>query len=140
MLGITYLGCVAVDGKGAFRPYPPDERVAETGWAPWPEGLAVTLRRLADELPGRPMVVAGQGVGTADDELRADVLRESVEVVTAAVADGIDVRGWFHRSAIDGYEGVAGFSVPWGLFDRDRNAKPDSALALADAIRTAPIT
>lgn len=127
LVGITYYGAIAVDGAGDFHPYPSDARVADSGWAPWPEGLAVTLQRVADELPGRPVVVAGQGVGTTDDELRADVLRESAEVLAEAVAGGIDVRGWFHRSAIDGYEGSAGFSVPWGLFDRDRNAKPSAA-------------
>jgi beta-glucosidase len=53
--------------------------------------------------------------------------------VEAAIADGIDVRGWFHRSAIDGYEWRSGFRVPYGLFDRDRNAK-GSVEALTSAI------
>jgi len=133
VIGIAYEGAIAVTAEGAFRPYPPDVAVAESGWAPWPEGLAVTLRRVADELPGRPVLVSSHGVGTADDEWRGDLLRETVDVLAAARADGIDLRGWFHRSAIDGYEGRLGFSVPYGLFDRDRNAK-DSVASLQTAI------
>jgi beta-glucosidase len=133
VVGIAYEGATAVTAEGGFAPFPTDARVAESGWAPWPEGLAETLRRLADELPGRPVMVGAQGVGTRDDELRADVLRESVAVVDAAIDDGIDVRAWFHRSAVDGYEWTYGFDVPYGLFDRDRNAK-GSVEALQAAI------
>ena len=125
--------------RASSAPTRPTNASPSRAGRPGPRGWPSPCGELADELPGRPVVVAGQGVGTADDELRADVLRESVEVVTAAVADGIDVRGWFHRSAIDGYEGVDGFRVPWGLFDRDRNAKP-SALALTEAIADARST
>ena len=84
VIGIAYEGAIAVTGEGAFRPYPPDVAVAESGWAPWPEGLAVTLRRVADELPGRPVLVSSHGVGTADDEWRGDLLRETVDVLAAA--------------------------------------------------------
>jgi beta-glucosidase len=136
LLGITYEGALAVDGEGTFSPYPSAERVAESGWAPWPEGLGWTLHRLADELPGRPVLVAGNGVGTTDDELRADVLRETVDVVAGVLADGIDLRGWFHRSAVDGDEWSPTPLPPYGLLDGSGTAKP-SLDALATAISAA---
>jgi beta-glucosidase len=133
LLGITYEGALAVDGEGAFSPYPSSERVAQSGAAPWPEGLGWTLHRLADELPGRAVLVAGNGVGTADDELRADVLRETVDVLAGVLAEGIDLRGWFHRSAVDGDEWSAVALPPYGLLDASGTAKP-SLDALATAI------
>ncbi len=135
LVGISYAGAISVDPTGAFGPYPPDRRVAESGWAPWPDGLGMTLRRVADELPGRSLLVAADGVGTFDDEWRGDLLRRTVEVLDEAIGDGVDLRGWFHRSAIDGYEWGTGFDVPYGVFDRDREAKP-SLGALTDQILT----
>ena len=135
VIGIAYEGAIAVTAEGAFQPYPPDVAVAESGWAPWPEGLAVTLRRVADELPGRPVLVSSHGVGTADDEWRGDLLRETVDVLAAARADGIDLRGWFHRSAIDGYEGRLGFSRPLRALrpgpQRQGQRRPRSQAAIA---------
>ncbi len=133
LIGITYEGAVEVTPTGESRPYPYGARVAESGWAPWTEGLAITLQRVADELPGRPVVVAGHGIGTDDDEWRADVVREAVAVVTEARRDGIDLRGWFHHCGVDGYEWASGFAVPYGLVDRDRNAKTSLA-ALTEAV------
>jgi beta-glucosidase len=49
--------------------------------------------------------------------------------VRRAIADGVDVRGFFHWTGVDNYEWGRGFTVPFGLFDRDRNAKGSAALA-----------
>ena len=101
------------------------------GYAPWPEGLGIVLRRLADELPGRPLVVAELGFGTDDDEWRTDLLRDSLRQVESAIDDGVDVRGVFHWTGVDNYEWDHGFDVRFGLFDRDRNGKGSAALAKA---------
>ena len=69
------------------------------GYAPWPEGSGLVLRRLAEELPGRPLLVAECGFGTDDDDWRVEVLRESLEEVERAIDDGVDVRGLFHWTA-----------------------------------------
>ena len=74
------------------------------GYAPWSEGLGIVLRRLHDELPGRPLLICEHGVGTDDDEWRSDVLRESLEIVEDAIDDGIDLRGFFHWTGVDNYE------------------------------------
>jgi beta-glucosidase len=133
LIGVCYQGAIQVTDAGDFRPYPPRERVAESGWAPWSEGLGVTLRRVADELPGRAVLVVSDGVGTQDDEWRADLLRERVDVLASALADGVDCRGWFHHSAIDGYEWTSGRRIPFGAFTVDREAKPSLA-AMTEAI------
>jgi beta-glucosidase len=82
--GLTYAGAVALDGEEALSPYPPAAR------QPWLEGLGIVVRRLAEELPDRPMVVAGLPVPSDADE-RAEMLPAAVAVLDDARADGVDV-------------------------------------------------
>ncbi len=127
LIGFTYgYGqSVYVDEVG---PYPADGRVDQTGSAPWAEGLGLVLRRLAEILPGRRQLVTGWGVATDDDAWRCDLLRDVRHQLETAVADGIDVAGLLHWTAVDGYEGEAGFGLTYGLFDRDRNPRPSAEL------------
>jgi beta-glucosidase len=129
LIGFTYESAQTVfaDGTG---PYPGDARVGPLGNAPWPEGLGLVLRRLADELPGCPLVV-GCGFATDDDEWRTSLLRDSLAQLELALDDGLDVRGWFHWTGVDTYEWDHGFDIPFGLFDRDRNARPSAEVARA---------
>ncbi|MGZ4693948.1 MAG: family 1 glycosylhydrolase [Acidimicrobiales bacterium] len=135
LIGFSYAFAMTMftDGVG---PYPADARVGPLGYAPWPEGLGLVLRRLAEELPGRPLVIDECGFGTDDDEWRTSLLRESLEQVEMALDDGLDIRGLFHRTGVDGYEWDEGFDVPFGLFDRDRAPKGSAELARAWATGT----
>lgn len=128
LIGFSYYRAHRVLADGTTAPYPDGARVGPLGYAPWSEGLGLTLRRLADELPGRDLVVAEHGVGTDDDDWREEVLKASLDQVEAALADGVPVRGFFHWTGIDNYEWLHGYDVPFGLFDRDRNARPSAAL------------
>lgn len=128
-IGFSYYNAFTVHADLEMGPYPADARVGPLGYAPWAEGLGLVLRRLADELPGRPLLVAECGVGTDDDQWRTDVLRDSILEVERAIDDGIDVRGLFHWTGVDNYEWLHGYDVPFGLFDRDRNARGSAALA-----------
>jgi beta-glucosidase len=88
------------------------------------------LRRLHDELPGRPLVICEHGVGTDDDDdaWRCEILRESLAVTEEAIADGVDLRGFFHWTGVDNYEWTFGDDVSFGLFDRDRQARTSAEL------------
>ncbi len=133
IVGFTYRGSIAVGGDGGISAWPPGLRAGPLGETPWAEGLGIVLRRVADELPGRPLAYLSSGLGTPDDNWRTAVLRDELGVVEAAVADGLPVHSWFHQPWIDGYEWGAGFSVPFGLFTRQRRPK-DAALLLAETI------
>jgi beta-glucosidase len=127
LIGFSYYSAMKVlaDGVG---PYPDGARVGPLGYAPWSEGLGLTLRRLADALPGRDLVVAEHGVGTDDDDWREEILKGSLAQVESALADGIPVKGFFHWTAVDNYEWTHGYDVAFGLFDRDRNARASASL------------
>lgn len=142
LIGFTYDDALSVYADQSVGPYPADARVGPTGQAPWAEGLGVVLRRLNEELPGRPFVITGYGVATdaADplqDEWRVQILRAALGEVERAIDDGIDLRGFFHWSGVDQYEWSHGFDVQTGLFDRDRRPKPSALLAAEWARRGA---
>jgi beta-glucosidase len=133
LVGFSYYNANAVGRDRRFAPYPRGARVGPMGYAPWSEGLGLVLRRLHDELPGRPLLVCEHGVGTDDDEWRCDVLRESLAVTEEAIADGVDLRGFFFWTGVDNYEWTFGYDVAFGLFDRDRQARPSAQLAATHA-------
>jgi beta-glucosidase len=82
------------------------------------------------ELPGTPLLVAEYGIGTDDDDVRAEYLRRGLAITAEAIERGVDVRGFFHWTGVDNYEWLHGFDVAFGLVDRDRNIRP-SAQVLA---------
>jgi beta-glucosidase len=95
--------------------------------------LSEVLRRLAEELPDKPVAVAAHGVGTTDDRLRESLVRATVDELRLVVRDGIDLRGYFHDTGVDGYDWVSGFGLPRGLITRDRALK-DSAHVLHELL------
>ncbi|MGH9136759.1 MAG: hypothetical protein ACRD0G_06885, partial [Acidimicrobiales bacterium] len=124
LLGVSCSYGLGVDAAGSFHPWPAGAEAGPMGWAPWPDALLESLHRLADELPGRELLVASTGAWDTDDERRGHTLRGLHDAVSAAVVDRIPLRGCLWWSAVDGYEGRAGFDVRAGLFDRDRNPGP----------------
>ena len=106
------------------------------GYGIWADGLGLVLDRLHTELPGTPLLVAEYGIGTDDDAQRAEYLRRGLELTADAIAQGIDVRGFFHWTGVDNYEWIHGYDVQFGIIDRDRNVRP-SAQVLATVARDA---
>ena len=127
LIGLAFDHPISVDHAGQLRPYPAGSPRSDAGFAPLPEELGVLLHRMAERLE-LPLVVAANGVATTNDEWRAELLDETLEVVQDARTDGIRVVGYFHDSAIDGYEGRAGFATERGLISRDRTIKPSGQL------------
>lgn len=132
LIGFSYYSGVCAEADGSTsRAWPEGRPLDQFGRSVWPEGMGIVLRRLAQELPGRPVVVAETGVATADDELRASALDETFAEVAAAADEGVDVRGVFAWSPIDTWEWEAGFTANFGVADIDRNLRP-SAEVLRD--------
>jgi beta-glucosidase len=128
LIGFSYYSALGVGREGEIVPYPENARVGPMGYAPWSEGLALVLRRLHAELPGRPLLICEHGVGTDDDGWRSDVIRESLGYVEEAITDGVDIRGFFHWTGVDNYEWHHGFDVQFGAFTRDREPRGTAEL------------
>jgi beta-glucosidase len=90
-----------------------------------PAGLGRVLRRLRDEYPAIPLYVTENGApfydyvdpeGLVNDPERVGYLAEHLAEVSEAIADGIDVRGYFVWSLLDNFEWADGYSRRFGLY------------------------
>ena len=131
LIGFSFYANTGVS-EGQRVQYPIGAPVSPLGYGIDGAGVALVLDRLHEVVPGAPLLVAEFGVGTDDDEFRAAYLRAGLGAIADALARGIDVRGFFHWTAVDNYEWHHGFDVSFGIIDRDRNVRP-SALVLHDA-------
>ncbi|HEX4019196.1 MAG TPA: family 1 glycosylhydrolase [Frankiaceae bacterium] len=133
LIGFSYYLTFGVR-EGAFAPYPPDAPRSPLGYAVSSDGLRLVLERLHAEVPGVPLLVAEYGIGTDDDAMRAEYLREGLQITNDAIARGIDVRGFFHWTGVDNYEWLHGFDVAFGVIDRERNIRPSARVLQTEAL------
>jgi beta-glucosidase len=133
LLGFSYYSAMGVRADGATVPYPENVPVSPLGYGIWSPGLRLVLERLHRELPGTPLLISEYGLGTADDSERCTYLREGLDIVAESLSNGVDLRGFFHWTGVDNYEWLHGYKVAFGLFDRERRARP-SAGVLTEAI------
>ena len=109
-----------------------------TGWRVWPEAVGEAVRRAAS-LTGLPVIVTENGIATDSDSERIAYLAGALESLDKAVADGVDVQGYFAWSLLDNFEWLLGYRPTFGLVavDREtftRTVKP-SGQWFADEVR-----
>jgi len=89
------------------------EFIDEMGWEVHPPGLGHQLRRLARL--GRPLMVTENGHATLDEAARTRYLHVHLGELHAAIAEGVDVRGYFYWSLMDNFEWAEGYTRHFGL-------------------------
>lgn len=115
IVGFTYRHAVAVRGDGALLPYPQNLAVGHDGTVPWPEGFAISLHRLVDEIGERTLsAVAIGAMGTSSQG--AQNLRDVLALAADAVGDGVNLDGLWFENPIGSVD-----SPPTGLLDADRS-------------------
>lgn len=92
---------VGEDGIVA-HPDHPDNTL--TGWAYRPDALGIAVRHAWEVTGGTPVLVTENGIATDDDTRRIAYTGEALAHLGVAMADGVDVRGYLHWSALDNYE------------------------------------
>lgn len=128
-LGVQNYTRARFDGSGEVLPSS-DDRMTSI-WEYYPEALGGAVR-LASEIVGDvPILVTENGVPTDDDAERVEYIGRALTSLNSAIADGIDVRGYLHWSAIDNFEWALGYRPRFGLigFDRrsfERHVKPSA--------------
>ena len=111
-------------------PIPEDAERTLTGWEYYPPAVGEGIRN-AWQRAKAPVYVTENGIATADDQRRIDYTTGALEAVLSRIADGVDVRGYLHWSALDNYE-WGSFRPTFGLIGWDpetfeRHPKPSLA-------------
>lgn len=132
-----------IDPQGNPLPVPEGAETTLTGWEYFPPAIGIGIRNAWERTGGVPVVVTENGIATRDDARRIDYTHDALVGVHEAMADGIDVRGYLHWSALDNYE-WGSYAPTFGLiaWDRDtfeRTPKP-SAHWLGEVARTGTLT
>jgi len=92
------------------------------GWEIDADGLFDLLTRVARDYPGVPLYVTENGAafdsGIHDTD-RIDYLSGHFAAAERAIADGVDLRGYFVWSLLDNFEWAYGYSKRFGLIHVD---------------------
>ncbi|WP_104107809.1 GH1 family beta-glucosidase [Nocardioides sp. 616] len=126
-----------------------DLPVTDMGWEVQPDGLHRLLVRLHTEHPELPLYLTETGAaypdvagpdGRVHDVDRIAFLHAYLSGVQRALADGVDVRGFFHWSLMDNFEWAFGYAKRFGLVHVDyadqRRTPKSSAHWYAEVART----
>ena len=108
---------------------PEPEPITDIGWEIDATGLLEVLRD-AHELTGLPLVVSENGAACADpvgddgvvhDEDRIGYLRDHIDAVDDAIAEGADVRAYLLWTLLDNFEWAEGYTKTFGIVHVDRS-------------------
>ncbi len=91
------------------------------GWEYYPNSLYHALVELRKYQ--KPIYITENGIADASDELRRKFIPAAVSAVEKAIADGIDVRGYFYWSLLDNFEWDKGYWLKFGLVAVDRSTQ-----------------
>jgi beta-glucosidase len=135
-------------GSADVESVPQGHPTTEMGWEIDPQGLYDVLARLHREYGPIPLYVTENGAafddrpgpdGTVADPRRVAYLDSHFRVAHRAIADGIDLRGYFVWTLIDNFEWSWGFSKRFGLvhvdYQTQRRTPKDSARWFAEVTR-----
>jgi beta-glucosidase len=144
-LGVQYYTLWRIDPleDGSRAEAPPGTRLTQMGWEIHPAGLREVLHEAA--AGGLPLIVTENGIATDDDDERLAYVEAHVRAMAAAMADGVDVRGYLYWSAFDNFEWNDGYRPRFGMVAVDRTdgfrREPRaSALAFGRLARTGRLT
>jgi len=100
------------------RGIPEGAPVSDLGWEIYPAGLGHLVRTWARR-SGLPVYVTENGIADARDSKRGAFLVDHLRELERAIADGVDVRGYYHWSLLDNFEWAEGYEPRFGLVEMD---------------------
>jgi beta-glucosidase len=127
------------DGKPQTVPLPPGHDLTAFRWPVTPSALYWGPRFLHERYRA-PIYITENGMSNTDwiardgavhDPQRIDFTARYLRELRRAIADGVDVRGYFHWSIMDNFEWAEGFKERFGLiyvdYPTQRRVLKDSA-------------
>ncbi|WP_245541870.1 GH1 family beta-glucosidase [Uliginosibacterium gangwonense] len=129
-------------------PAPCKQGCSEMGWEIYPEGIYELLTKINREYKLPALYISENGVACADsiaddglvhDAQRIRFIEDHLHELKRAIAEGVDVRGYFYWSLMDNFEWSKGFAMRFGLIHIDyptqQRTFKDSALWYRDYIQ-----
>ena len=128
-----------------------DAPVTDMGWEVRPDGLTSVLLRVHNDYPKVPLYITENGAAFPDlhdgdgveDVDRTGYLESHLRAAHAAIAAGVDLRGYFCWSLMDNFEWAEGYAKRFGIVHVDydtqvrtpkRSARWYSAVARSNAV------
>jgi beta-glucosidase len=121
----------------------------DMGWEIDPDGLRGLLHRLSRDYPKTPLYITENGIalrdsvgadGTVDDPDRIAYIDGHLRAAAQALAEGVDLRGYFLWTFTDNFEWSFGFSKRFGLvyvdYPTQRRIPKTSAAWFAQVAKT----
>jgi beta-glucosidase len=87
----------------------------------YPAGMYRVLKRVSGF--GKPIYITENGLPDADDDQRPRFLLTHLAQVQRAIAEGADVRGYYHWSFTDNFEWSEGWALRFGLVALDEKTQ-----------------
>jgi beta-glucosidase len=100
-----------------------DIRRTDMGYEYRPQAIAATVRRAAELLPGKDIIVTENGIATTDDRERIEFITQALTGLHAVIQEGIPLKGYIHWSAFDNFEWALGYRMQFGLIAVDRSTQ-----------------
>ena len=105
-------------GKFAEVQTLPPSELTDMGWEIYPEGLYRALAMVSSRTT-KPIYITENGIADDRDLRRAAFIEDHIRVANRAIANGMNVRGYFYWSLLDNFEWAKGFDVRFGLYAVD---------------------
>ena len=122
-MGVNYYSRIVAGSRGEVARVA-GSQYTDMGWEIYPEGMYEVLKLVRDLYKLGPIFIAESGAAFADevthdgmvhDPRRMEYHATHLAQVHRAIADGMDVRGYFAWSLMDNFEWSHGFSKRFGL-------------------------
>ncbi len=110
--------------------------LTQMGYEYYPWALENCIRKVHGSFK-KEILITENGIATADDTQRISFIDEVLKGVYNCINDGINVGGYLHWSLIDNYEWQSGYSMQFGLMNRDDEHTPKESLRHLGSWRSA---
>jgi beta-glucosidase len=100
----------------------PPENLTDMGWEIYPEGLYRALR-LISSYTSKAIYITENGIADESDTKRAKYIEDHLLILNRAIADGMNIKGYFYWSLMDNFEWTHGFEKRFGLYHVDYHSQ-----------------
>jgi beta-glucosidase len=123
-LGVNYYNPIVSIAARPFSPARAGAPVTDMGWEVAPAKLTDLLLRLDRDYELPPLFITENGAAYPDhvldggvrDEERRTYIETHIRAIADAVAQGVDVRGYFVWSLLDNFEWASGYTKRFGIY------------------------